>query len=63
MSKENYIVIEVKKTTNKKPDKCDIQKLEAFKNELGYQHGLFIRFITGSTDDIGVKTYEWIDKY
>jgi len=59
MSTKNYIVIEVKKTTNKEKDECDIQKLEAFRKELGYRHGLFLRFRTGSTD-VKVETCEWI---
>jgi hypothetical protein len=58
MTDNNFIVIEVKKTTNTTPDDCDMQKLEAFRNELGYKHGLFIRFKAG-TKDVGVAKMEW----
>lgn len=59
MTEENFIVVEVKKTTNSNTDNCDKKKLEAFKNELGYKHGLFIRFKTGM-QDIGIKDLEWM---
>lgn len=59
MTEENYLVIEVKKTTNTTSDDCDMQKLEAFRNELGYQHGLFIRFKAGA-EDVGVESMEWV---
>jgi hypothetical protein len=59
MTKKNYVVIEVKKTTNPESDECDIQKLEAFINELGYQYGLFIRFKVGSID-ARVEKCKWI---
>jgi len=59
MTNENYIVIEVKKTTNPETDDCDKQKLLAFRNELGYTHGLFIRFKTGC-EDIKVEYKKWL---
>lgn len=59
MSSENFLVIEVKKTTNTVSDECDMKKLEAFRNELGYQHGLFIRFKAGS-DGVGVESMNWV---
>ena len=58
MTDNNFIVIEVKKTTNNTTDDCDMQKLEAFRNELGYKHGLFIRFMAG-TEDVGVENMVW----
>jgi hypothetical protein len=59
MTSENLLVIEVKKTTNTESDECDLRKLEAFRNELGYQHGLFIRLKAGA-GDIGVENMKWV---
>lgn len=59
MTKENLLVIEIKKTTNDTSDDCDMQKLEAFINELGYQQGLFIRFKAGAVD-VGVEYMIWM---
>ena len=59
MTEENLLVIEVKKTTNNTSDDCDMQKLIAFRDELGYQHGLFIRFIAG-VEEVGVESMEWV---
>ena len=59
MSNENFIVIEVKKTTNSQSDECDIKKLEAFRDELKYKHGFFIRFKAGS-DDVGIEKIDWV---
>lgn len=59
ITEENFLVIEVKKTTNSTSDNCDMQKLEAFRTELGYQHGLFIRFKAG-VKEVGVENIEWV---
>ena len=61
MSKENLLVIEVKKTTNTEPNDFDIDKLTAFKKELHYKHALFLRLKAG-TDGIGVEKSEWVCK-
>ena len=50
-TEDNLLVIEIKKTSNQK---SDVQKLEAFKRQLGYTYTLFLRFNTGD-DGIGVK--------
>jgi hypothetical protein len=55
---ENLLVIEVKKSTGRKPEDFDKQKLRAFKRELGYRFAAFIRFETGG--DEGYRL-EWID--
>ncbi|MEW7988514.1 MAG: hypothetical protein AB2799_22205 [Candidatus Thiodiazotropha sp.] len=59
MSADNFVVIEIKKTTNTESDECDMKKLEAFRYELGYQHGLFIRFRVG-VDEVGIENQEWV---
>lgn len=47
MTDRNLLVIEVKKSSNPEPNDFDLEKLAAFKNELGYENGLFLRFVTG----------------
>lgn len=59
MTSNNFLVIEVKKTTSTESDECDLKKLDAFRNELGYQHGLFIRFKAG-TGETGVENMKWV---
>ena len=43
----NLLVIEVKKSTNPKPDRCDLDRLEGFKNTFGYRYAVFIKLRTG----------------
>jgi hypothetical protein len=47
MTDENLLVIEVKKSTSAKSRNFDLEKLQAFKEELGYIHALFIMLGTG----------------
>lgn len=56
---KNLVVIEVKKTTNNEGDDRDIEKLNAFKEQLGYTEALFIRFIAGEKEP-GIKRMEWM---
>lgn len=42
----NFIVIEVKKSSNPENDNWDLAKLAAFKNQLGYEVAMFFRFAT-----------------
>lgn len=50
----NHIVIEVKKSSNPESDQWDMSKLAAFKEQLGYQIAMFVRFRTGD-DEIGFE--------
>ncbi len=50
----NFIVIEVKKSSNPESDEWDMSKLTEFKKQLGYIIALFVRFHTG-TDDVGFE--------
>jgi hypothetical protein len=59
MTAYNFLVVEVKKTTNTESNDCDLMKLEAFRVELGYEHGLFIRFRAG-VEDIGIEEMQWV---
>ena len=46
-SDDNLFVIEVKKTTNNQGDEYDLQKLGAFKQQLGYKYAAFLKFEVG----------------
>jgi hypothetical protein len=45
---KNLLVIEVKKSTSSESPDFDIEKLSAFKEELGYRHALFLLLKTGN---------------
>ncbi len=59
MTENNFLVIEVKKSTNHEPDDRDLAKLSAFKEQLGYENALFIRFNT-ETEIPSVNRQEWV---
>lgn len=59
MTENNLLVIEVKKSTNSEPDEKDLAKLCAFKEQLGYQNALFIRFLVGS-DTPDIQRMVWV---
>lgn len=44
---DNFIVIEAKKTSNESGD--DLNKLEAYKSDLGYCYAFYIKFPVGDT--------------
>lgn len=56
---ENFIVIEIKKSSNPQSPDRDIQKLNAFKSQLGYQYAIFIKFNVGE-DKIGAEPISWV---
>jgi hypothetical protein len=58
-SKNNYLVIEVKKSTSTVDRDVDISKLQGYKTSLGYKFALFIELDTG--DKAGVGRVEWIN--
>jgi len=43
-NENNFLVIEIKKSTNSVDRKFDCNKLKAFTSQLGYQYGIFIEF-------------------
>lgn len=59
MTDENLLVIEVKKSTNSESNEFDLEKLCAFREELGYRKGLFIHFLTGNSKP-GVTDEIWL---
>jgi hypothetical protein len=44
---ENLLVIEMKKTTSQEDDTFDLHKLKAFRSQLGYKFGVFVKIKTG----------------
>lgn len=56
---ENLLVIEIKKSSSTKRGDRDLQKLHAFKNQLGYKCALFLKF---KTNQLGVEVEEkrWV---
>lgn len=57
-SNNNYLVIEVKKSTNRVPREVDFAKLTGYKRDLGYRHALFIELEAGNAP--AVSRVEWI---
>ncbi len=59
--RDNYLIIEVKKTSNGKGSATDIAKLKGYKADkrLGYRFALFLEFRVG--DSVGLSQAQWID--
>jgi hypothetical protein len=58
---KNFLVVEVKKTTNHIAKDLDLNKLREYKRQLGYSHALFLNFNTGSPERALVTEEIWID--
>jgi len=58
-TQDNLLVLELKKTTGDKDSSYDLEKLDAFVEELGYRHALFLRFLV-KTDTPGITEAIWI---
>jgi hypothetical protein len=58
-SDENYLVIELKKTTNRVDRRVDFAKLRGYKAHLEYRFALFIEF-AADVDDPGVSEVVWV---
>ncbi len=57
--RRNFIVFELKKSNNREPDAKDHNKLRAYGTKLGYEHGVFIRFLVGDGNS-GIVTAKFI---
>ena len=53
-SEENLLVIEAKKDDGPRVEDGDYERLEAFKDQLGYKHAIFLKLVTGKTPGIEV---------
>jgi hypothetical protein len=58
-SRENLLVIEIKKNSNKSGRDTDLAKLAGYRRELGYRAALFIEFSVGETE--GVSHVQWVE--
>lgn len=58
MTAENLLAVEIKKSTNQEHSFKDQAKLTAFRDQLGYENSLFIRFLTGA-NDAGIVELDW----
>jgi hypothetical protein len=58
-TKRNYLVIELKKTTNTVPRNVDFAELRGYKRGLKYIHALYIELSAGEVPD--VHRVEWVD--
>ena len=55
---ENFVVIEMKKTSSQEADDYDLEKLNAFKEQLGYQFAIFVKVRTGGNP--GIDSVQWV---
>jgi hypothetical protein len=58
-TRDNFLVIEIKKSSNTEPRETDLAKLRGYRATLGYQHALFVELSSG--DEPGVLAAQWID--
>ncbi|SRR5258706_15458447 len=58
-TEDNYLVIEIKKTTNRVSRDVDRGKLRGYKGDLGYRFALFVELSAGD-GNAGVSRVEWI---
>ena len=56
--RENYLVMEFKKSTSQVGKEIDLRKLAAYRLQLGYEHALFVEVATD--EQLGVKDLEWV---
>ncbi len=56
---ENLLVIEVKKSNSRESDERDLERLAAFRSELGYANAIFLKFVVG-TRSPGVEIARWV---
>jgi hypothetical protein len=56
----NILVIEAKKTSGG-DEAFDLDKLRAFRHELGYEHAVFLRFHTGEANP-GIQVLRFLDE-
>jgi hypothetical protein len=55
-SDHNLLVIELKKTSSTESGDCDKEKIERFRDDLGYEYGIFLQLTAGGEPSIA----EWV---
>lgn len=58
-TRNNLLVVEMKKTTSKVSSDFDYMKLREFKDQYRYPYALFLKLITGRKE-IGIETKEYL---
>jgi hypothetical protein len=56
---DNFLVIELKKSTNSTDRATDFAKLRGYKKNLGFKHALFLELATSGKADVSAA--EWVD--
>lgn len=55
---ENFVVIEMKKSSSQESDNYDLEKLIAFKEQLGYHFAIFVKVCTGGNP--AIQNVRWV---
>lgn len=55
----NYLVLELKKTSNTVPRNVDFAKLQGYRRQLHYRHAVFVEIAVGNEPKI--ERLEWVD--
>ena len=62
LTRNNLLIIEIKKTTSRVDSKFDYYKLRQFKYQYGYPFALFLKLITGCKE-VGIETKEYLPDF
>jgi hypothetical protein len=58
----NILVLELKKTSNRDPRRCDYERVRALRTQLGYSFGALIECETRQGHEPGIAISEWLDE-
>lgn len=56
-TRQNHLVLEFKKSTSRVDRRIDLRKLQGYKQQLGYEHALFVE--VGTEGQAIVTELEW----
>lgn len=57
----NILALELKKSSNRTPRDCDLRRLQALCDELGYEYGAFIECKTRPRETPDVRAEQWFE--
>lgn len=57
-TRQNYLVLEFKKSTSRVDRWTDLRKLQGYKQQLGYEHALFVE--VGTEGQATITALEWV---
>lgn len=55
---QNFLIIEIKKSTSEVGDSDDVKKIDAYIEELGYLNGLAVKIFTGKDYKLHINKYK-----